>query len=107
MQYSTGSWKNRSDANEIYLVEIFYLEIIGIQLGTGVIKLDAIFQGNFPLREMTMEHKNYYQVEEESVRELAKSKVRKEHASVESWKPRGQKGFFKKGNSIVVDNAKM
>ena len=36
-----------------------------------------------------MEHKNYYQVEEEHVRELAKSKVRKEHASVESRKPRG------------------
>ena len=107
MQYPSGSWKNRSDANEKYLVENFYLEIIGIDLGIGVVKLDAIFQGNFPLREMRKEHKNYYQVEEERVRELAKSKVRKEQASMESWKPRGQKGFFKKGNSIVAHNAKM
>lgn len=38
---------------------------------------------------MRKKHKNYYQVEEEGVREPAKSKVRKEQASVESWKPRG------------------
>lgn len=35
-----------------------------------------------------MEHKSYYQVEEERVRKLAKSKVRKKQVSVVSWKPR-------------------
>lgn len=58
MKYPTGSWMSRSDANEKYLVKIIYLEIISMELGIRVMKLDATFQGNFPSREMRMEHKN-------------------------------------------------
>lgn len=58
MKYPTGSWMSRSDANEKYPVKIIYLEIISMELGIRVMKLDATFQGNFPSRETRMGHKN-------------------------------------------------